>query len=218
MKRQRGRNRNNKSNHNNSNRSLDSNGPDGKVRGNASTIYEKYTSLARDAAASGNRVKAENLRQHAEHYLRLVNVQEAAKAAAQAAREEADAARAARGDNNRNDKDGESDGNDNRRNRRYPPRVKRSRDTENSSSSDSKADNKSDETSAPDGLEVVTQEAGATSKAPAVESAPTKSRRKAPTRLGRLALDIILANPVRAGTQQPQRVFFGSRFQPSTLS
>ena len=51
MKRQRGRNRNNKSNHNNSNRSLDSNGPDGKVRGNASTIYEKYTSLARDAAA-----------------------------------------------------------------------------------------------------------------------------------------------------------------------
>jgi len=155
MKRQRGRNRNNKSNHNNSNRSLDSNGPDGKVRGNASTIYEKYTSLARDAAASGNRVKAENLRQHAEHYLRLVNMQEA---------------------------DGESDGNDSRRSRRYPPRVKRSRDNENAQSSDNKADNKSNETSAPEGLEVVTPEAKATSESPVAESAPTKSRRKAPTR------------------------------------
>ena len=173
MKRQRGRNRN-KSNHNNANRSLDSNGPDVKVRGNASTIYEKYTSLARDAAASGNRVKAENYRQHAEHYLRLVNTQEAAKQAAQAAREEADAARAARGEK---DKDGESEGNDNRRNRRYPPRVKRSRDNETQAS---------DDTSAPDGLEVVTPDAkpaeDSAPKSEASEKAPTKSRRKAPSR------------------------------------
>lgn len=99
MKRQRGRSRNNNrnNNHNNHNRALDSNGPDVKVRGTASTIYEKYTALARDAQSSGNRVKAENLRQHAEHYLRIMNVQEAAKRAAQ---EERDAARAARGETN----------------------------------------------------------------------------------------------------------------------
>jgi len=88
MKRQRGRNRNsnnNNKNNNNPNRSLDSNGPDVKVRGSASTIYEKYVTLARDATSSGHRVKAENYLQHAEHYLRIVNAQEAAK---QAAREE----------------------------------------------------------------------------------------------------------------------------------
>lgn len=85
-KRHRGRNR--RPNNNNPNRSLDSNGPDVKVRGSASTIYEKYTSLARDAQAGGHRVKAENYLQHAEHYLRLMNVQlaqQAARAEAQAA-------------------------------------------------------------------------------------------------------------------------------------
>ena len=88
MKRQRGRNRNNNNNNrNNSNRSMESNGPDVKVRGNVSTIYEKYTQLARDAKTSGNRVKAESLRQHAEHYLRLMNEQEAAREAEREARE-----------------------------------------------------------------------------------------------------------------------------------
>ena len=84
MKRQRGRNRNNRNNNNNTNpnRSMDSNGPGVKVRGNVSTIYEKYTALARDARSSGNRVNAENLRQHAEHYLRLMNEMEAARAKA----------------------------------------------------------------------------------------------------------------------------------------
>ena len=76
MKRQRGRNNNNRrnsgGNNNNPNRSLDSNGPDVKIRGSAATIYEKYTNLARDAKISGSRVKAENYRQHAEHYLRLM--------------------------------------------------------------------------------------------------------------------------------------------------
>ena len=68
MKRQRGRNRNNnRSNNSNPNRSLDSNGPGVKVRGNVSTVYEKYSALARDAQSSGNRVNAENLKQHAEH-------------------------------------------------------------------------------------------------------------------------------------------------------
>mgnify|MGYP000622123467 CR=1 FL=1 len=125
MKRQRGRNRrnNNNNNHHNSNRSMDSNGPDIKVRGNATQIHDKYEALARDAASSGSRVKAENYRQHAEHYLRMINEQEAAKKAAIAAREEADAARAEQNksngeDNNNNNNDGEE-----RKGRRYPPRV-----------------------------------------------------------------------------------------------
>ena len=57
---------------NNANRSYESNGPDVKIRGNASHISEKYQQLARDAAASGDRIGAENYLQHAEHYYRLV--------------------------------------------------------------------------------------------------------------------------------------------------
>lgn len=69
-KRARGRGR--KSHGNNPNRTFDSNGPDVKIRGNASHIYEKYQSLARDANASGDHVGAENYLQHAEHYFRLM--------------------------------------------------------------------------------------------------------------------------------------------------
>ena len=52
---------------------LDSNGPDVKVRGSANQICEKYQALARDASSSGDRIMAENYLQHAEHYYRLVN-------------------------------------------------------------------------------------------------------------------------------------------------
>ena len=50
---------------------FDSNGPDIRVRGNAVQIFEKYVSLARDATSSGNRINAESLYQHAEHYYRI---------------------------------------------------------------------------------------------------------------------------------------------------
>ena len=53
-------------------RTIDSNGPDVKIRGNANHIYEKYLQLARDANSSGDRVMAENYLQHAEHYYRLI--------------------------------------------------------------------------------------------------------------------------------------------------
>ncbi|WP_244490795.1 DUF4167 domain-containing protein [Aureimonas frigidaquae] len=53
-------------------RSYESNGPDVKIRGTAQHIAEKYTTLARDATASGDRVMAENYLQHAEHYGRIV--------------------------------------------------------------------------------------------------------------------------------------------------
>tara|TARA_Y100000996_G_scaffold129412_1_gene98274 strand:+ start:99 stop:440 length:342 start_codon:yes stop_codon:yes gene_type:complete len=44
-----------------------------RVRGNLSTVLEKYKVLAKDAAASGDHVGAENYLQHAEHYSRLIN-------------------------------------------------------------------------------------------------------------------------------------------------
>ncbi len=55
------------------NQVFDSNGPEVRVRGSASQIAERYQTLARDATASGDRVKSENYRQHAEHYLRTLN-------------------------------------------------------------------------------------------------------------------------------------------------
>lgn len=51
---------------------FDSNGPEGRVRGNAQQIYEKYLALARDAMAAGDRIATENYFQHAEHYLRVI--------------------------------------------------------------------------------------------------------------------------------------------------
>lgn len=53
-------------------RNFESNGPDVKIRGNASHIAEKYSTLARDALSNGDRVIAENYLQHAEHYNRIV--------------------------------------------------------------------------------------------------------------------------------------------------
>lgn len=52
---------------------FDSNGPDVRVRGNATQVYEKYLALARDASAAGDRVVAESYFQHAEHYYRIIN-------------------------------------------------------------------------------------------------------------------------------------------------
>ena len=52
---------------------LDSNGPNVKIRGTPHQIFERYIALAREAATSGDRVAAENLYQHAEHYFRVMN-------------------------------------------------------------------------------------------------------------------------------------------------
>ena len=57
---------------NSPNRSYDSTGPDVKIRGTASTVFEKYQTLGRDAMLSGDRVAAENFLQHAEHYYRVM--------------------------------------------------------------------------------------------------------------------------------------------------
>ena len=71
MKRSRGRGRRPPSNIN-PNRTFDSTGPEIKIRGSASHVYEKYLQLARDANSAGDRVAAENYLQHAEHYWRIM--------------------------------------------------------------------------------------------------------------------------------------------------
>lgn len=53
---------------------FDSNGPSVRIRGSAFQVHEKYLTMARDAATSGDRVAAENFFQHAEHYFRIINV------------------------------------------------------------------------------------------------------------------------------------------------
>src|SRR3546814_1387349 len=68
----RSRGRSGRKSGNTRNQVYDSNGPGARVRGSASQIYDKYQQLARDAASSGDRVAAENLLQHAEHYFRLM--------------------------------------------------------------------------------------------------------------------------------------------------
>lgn len=77
-----GQRRNNSNNRNRARRgnnnsfrvqSYDSNGPDVRIRGTALQIYDKYCSLAKDAASVGDRIMAENYLQHAEHYQRIIN-------------------------------------------------------------------------------------------------------------------------------------------------
>ncbi len=74
-------------------RNFESNGPDVKIRGNASHIADKYTTLARDSLSNGDRVIAENYLQHAEHYNRIVaaaQVQSDARAAEMAEKRQAE--------------------------------------------------------------------------------------------------------------------------------
>ena len=51
---------------------IDSHGPDIRIRGSAQQVCNKYLALARDATSAGDRISAENLFQHAEHYFRIM--------------------------------------------------------------------------------------------------------------------------------------------------
>jgi hypothetical protein len=53
---------------------FDSNGPSVRIRGSAHQVHEKYLALARDAGSAGDRIAAENYLQHAEHYFRIINM------------------------------------------------------------------------------------------------------------------------------------------------
>ena len=63
----------------NRNHVFDSSGPEMRVRGTAQQLYDKYTQLARDAAASADRVLSEAHYQHAEHYFRVLSAINAAQ-------------------------------------------------------------------------------------------------------------------------------------------
>lgn len=74
-RRSRGRNNNSGRRNNNNGRSntvYDSNGPNGRIRGTAQQVYDKYTAQAADAVASDDKVLSESMYQHAEHYLRVL--------------------------------------------------------------------------------------------------------------------------------------------------
>lgn len=51
---------------------FESSGPEGKIRGSAYQVIDKYQALARDALSAGDRIAAENYLQHAEHYYRVL--------------------------------------------------------------------------------------------------------------------------------------------------
>jgi len=82
QRRSRGRGNNPNNNNNNNgggrrtsrNQTYESNGPEIKVRGSAQQVLDKYLQLARDCQSGGDRVKAEAYLQFAEHYYRIVNV------------------------------------------------------------------------------------------------------------------------------------------------
>lgn len=54
---------------------FESSGPDGKIRGTAQQVFDRYLLLARDAYSSGDPITAESFYQHAEHYYRLLNIE-----------------------------------------------------------------------------------------------------------------------------------------------
>ena len=70
-RRNRGRNNNIRRNGSGINKVFDGNGSENRVKGNALQVHEKYQALARDAKSSGDRIKAENYLQHAEHFHRV---------------------------------------------------------------------------------------------------------------------------------------------------
>ena len=114
---------------NNANRSYESNGPDVKIRGNASHISEKYQQLARDAAASGDRIGAENYLQHAEHYYRLVLETQQQNQQQREQREQQRAAAEAEGGSDNDGGDGRGDKSEGGRDSGNRRRGRRRRDT-----------------------------------------------------------------------------------------
>ena len=56
----------------NRNSNYDSGGSDGRIRGNASQVHEKYLTLAREALSFDDSISSENYFQHAEHFYRVM--------------------------------------------------------------------------------------------------------------------------------------------------
>jgi hypothetical protein len=136
-------------------RSYESNGPDVKIRGTAQQVAEKYTTLARDAQSSGDRVMAENYLQHAEHYNRIIFTALAQQQAQQQQQQ--------RDNSDDFDNDGDDDRQDNEPRHSEPQQHQRPQYHANGSGPQPVID----DTSAPAAFEAI---AGAPAKAP--ESQP----------------------------------------------
>lgn len=54
---------------------FESSGPDGKIRGTAQQVLDRYLALGRDAYSAGDPIAAEAFYQHAEHYHRLLRAE-----------------------------------------------------------------------------------------------------------------------------------------------
>ncbi len=74
------------------NTALDSSGPAGKLRGTALQLFEKYSSLAKDAATQNDAILAEQYHQYADHYMRMQNLAIENENALRAAKEAQNAA------------------------------------------------------------------------------------------------------------------------------
>jgi len=61
-------------------KNLNGNPNDGSMRGNPQQVVEKYLTLARDAASSGDPISAENYYQYADHYYRIASANRLARA------------------------------------------------------------------------------------------------------------------------------------------
>lgn len=133
----RGNNNRNANNRNQLNRSMESNGPDVRIRGTAAHIAEKYSQLANDAQTAGDTVSAQSYWQFAEHYNRLVA---AAQAAQQQAREEQQAAREARGEGRKDGNDGDGSNQEERGRGRGRGRNNRNAQADGSNQEDGGAD------------------------------------------------------------------------------
>lgn len=59
------------------NQTFESNGPDGKIRGTAQQVLDRYLALGRDATSAGDPIAAECYFQHAEHYFRMLHASDA---------------------------------------------------------------------------------------------------------------------------------------------
>lgn len=90
----------------------DSSGPEGRIRGNANQVYDKYLALGRDAYSAGDRIAAENFFQHAEHYYRIVVAIEAARAQQEQQRGDGQQGDRQQGDRNQQHNNNRRHGND----------------------------------------------------------------------------------------------------------
>jgi Domain of unknown function (DUF4167) len=77
---------------------FESSGPDGKIRGTAQQVLDRYLALGRDASSSGDPITAEGFFQHAEHYYRLLHASDGSDAERAARMRAAEAAAEGGGD------------------------------------------------------------------------------------------------------------------------